>query len=60
MSESDIERQKRAKVGFGKGRQNAANDATPDIQSVGITKEKATEQDDKKRTSSRGNRSRQH
>jgi hypothetical protein len=67
MSESDIERQKKSRVGRGatEGRQNAMNDATPDIASPGRIKEIGKEEEIgnrkvEKRASSRGNRSRQH
>jgi hypothetical protein len=69
MSESDIERQKKANArrrGGAEGRLNAMNDVTPDIQSPGMTKEivgskeQVGEQTEKKRAPSRGNRSRQH
>jgi hypothetical protein len=66
MSVSDIEHQKRQKMGRrgAEGRQNAINDATPDIQSPGmikeIGKEKAGKQKAEKGASSRSNRSHQH
>jgi hypothetical protein len=67
MSESDIESQKRSRLrrGSAEGRQNAMNDASPDITSPGMIKEMGKENVDKqnfekKRASSRGNRSRQH
>jgi hypothetical protein len=66
MSESDIERQKRSRVrgGGAEGRRDATNDATPDIQTPGMINEVGKEQDgkqkQKKRASSRGDRSRQH
>jgi hypothetical protein len=65
MSESDIERQKKsrfARLGV-EGRQNAMNDATPDIQSPGMINEMDKElaaNQKKERASARGKRPRQH
>jgi hypothetical protein len=61
MNESDIEHQKRSKVGRRgtEGRPNATKDATPDIQSPGMIKEIGKEEAGKKRGgSSRGSKSR--
>jgi hypothetical protein len=65
MSESDIERQKKSRVGPNgtEGRQNAVNDATPVLQSSRMIKEIGKEvgkQKAKRKVPSRGNRSRQH
>lgn len=65
MSESDIQRQKRSKVGHRgtEGRQNAVNDAIPDIQSPATVKEIGKEVGKEKakgKVASRGNGPREH
>jgi hypothetical protein len=63
MSESDASELKGSRVRRGRAgiRENAVNDATPDVQSPGTITEidEADEQKSRKRAASRGNRSRQ-